>query len=221
MARDLVTVTPETPVAAAATTMARHRVRHLLVTAAGEPRRLLGVVSSHDLYLAAEAGVHPLSPRGQETGGRPVGALMTANPTTITPSTPLADAARILRDRKFGCLPVVDRGELVGVLSEHDVLRAFLRCTGADEPGWEVTCAAPDGSDPAGRLHAAGAAHGLRLDGLATFERDGQPLVLAHLAGRGDDALGAELWRCGLTLLRVRRTGRAAAPTAPAAAPRR
>jgi CBS domain-containing protein len=48
---------------------------------------------------------------------------MATDPVTTTPDTPLADAARVMLERKIGCLPVVEDGRLVGILTESDFLR--------------------------------------------------------------------------------------------------
>ncbi len=206
MARDLLTVGPDTSIEDAARRMAQRRVRHLLVVADDAPTHLLGIVSSHDLYLAAEAGVNPFSPRAIDGTRRAVGTIMTPHPMTIASTTPLAEAARILRDKKFGCLPVVDHGELVGVLTEHDILRAFLRWTAADQAGYEVTAVAAPGRDALGELNRLAAARRLAIVSAASFEHAGKPLLVLHLTGPRDDAFVDELWKCGHTILRVRVT---------------
>jgi CBS domain-containing protein len=45
---------------------------------------------------------------------------------TVTPETPVREAARLLRERKIGALPVVEDGRLVGVISTSDILEAFV-----------------------------------------------------------------------------------------------
>jgi CBS domain-containing membrane protein len=46
--------------------------------------------------------------------------------TTITPDLPLLEAARIMLDNKYGCLPVVEKGRLVGILTEADFTRLVV-----------------------------------------------------------------------------------------------
>ena len=48
---------------------------------------------------------------------------MTPEPLTIAPDAPVRTAVRLMRAEKIGCLPVVDDGQLVGLLSESDCLR--------------------------------------------------------------------------------------------------
>jgi nucleotide-binding universal stress UspA family protein/CBS domain-containing protein len=51
---------------------------------------------------------------------------MTENPVTVSPTTPLHDAARMLLEQKIDGLPVLEDGQLVGVITNSDIMRAFL-----------------------------------------------------------------------------------------------
>jgi acetoin utilization protein AcuB len=51
---------------------------------------------------------------------------MTEDVSTVSPTTPIHAAAQTLLERKVGALPVIDEGQLVGIISTTDVLRAFL-----------------------------------------------------------------------------------------------
>jgi acetoin utilization protein AcuB len=220
MARDLLTIGPTTTLSTAARRMAERRVRHLLVVDPPGSQHLVGLVSSHDLYLAADAGVKPTSPqalaRAASHGELAVASIMTPRPTTIASTTSIADAARLLRDKKFGCLPVVDRGELVGVLAEHDLLRAFLAMSGADQDGYEITCELAPGADVIGGIDELARQRGLHLGSMSSFELGGKRLGVVHFLGPQDDAFVDALWRSGHRILRVRATGRGVPSTIPA-----
>lgn len=212
MARDLITVTPDTPLHLASRLMADRKVRHLLVVAPADSRNLVGLVSSHDLFLAAESGINPFSPRAVDRLTQTIGEIMTAHPCSIPSNTSIGDAARILRDKKFGCLPVVDHGELVGILTEHDILRAFLRMSGADQPGYEVTCVVRDGDDVIGRTNALATGRRLCLTSTTVFEHEKKRYVVLHFVGQKDDTFVDALWRSGLLILRVRHNDDCHAP---------
>ncbi len=206
MATDLLTVTADTTVTSAARQMAQRRVRHLLVVAPDDDTQLVGLVSSHDLFLAAEAGIHPMSPRAVDREAPLVGEVMTPQPFTIASNTSIAAAARILHDHKFGCLPVVDRGRLVGILTEQDLLRAFLCMSGADQPGYEVTCVVAQDGDVLGDMNGIAALRGLRLTSASVFDHDGKRYAVVHFVGQRSDAFVEALWRCGHQILRVATT---------------
>ena len=103
--------------------MKQVRIRHLPVL--DEDGLLCGIVSQRDLFRGALL-------RALGYGSRAEGHLletmlvkdaMVENPLTTTPGTPLADAARLMAERKVGCLPVVDGEALVGILTEGDFVR--------------------------------------------------------------------------------------------------
>lgn len=206
MARDLLTVTPPTPLDIAGRSMAKRQVRHLLVVEREGSDRLVGLVSSHDLFLAADAGIHPFSPRAVESTTMTVADIMIADPCSIAPTTSITEAACILRDKKFGCLPVVDRGALVGILTEHDILRAFLRLSGADQPGYEVTCIVLDARDVLGEMHGIAAGYGLQIVSTNVFHHEGKRYGIVRFIGTRNDSFVDALWNCGHTILRVRQT---------------
>jgi acetoin utilization protein AcuB len=98
--------------------MRQKRIRHLVVTSG---RDVVGVVSDRDLK---EAG----SFRQVET----VGELMTSPVVTARPETTLRQAANLLRGRTIGCLPVLDEGRLLGIVTTTDLLELIGR--GAERP---------------------------------------------------------------------------------------
>ncbi|MBI1734311.1 MAG: CBS domain-containing protein [Candidatus Rokubacteria bacterium] len=121
MRRPALTIGWDEPVARAARLMDERHIRHLPVV--DVHRRLVGIVTDGDLReaLAAE-GVREAS---MAPATLIVGKTMTADVVAVTPSCPLADAVALMRDRKLSALPVVDHDEVVGILTEHDILRAF------------------------------------------------------------------------------------------------
>jgi acetoin utilization protein AcuB len=128
MSRSVVTVPRETLVPHAYQLMLRRGTRHLLVV--GEGRELLGILTEPDLRVRR--------PSGEADGSRPaaptrVEEIMTRSPVTVHPDQPATDAARLMLDHRVGALPVVEQGRAIGLVSEADVLQAFLRC--APEPG--------------------------------------------------------------------------------------
>ena len=98
------------------------RIRHLPILSRG---RLVGILSQRDLFRAAVSSVLQVArPTEREWLGKiPVAAVMTPDPFTVGPETSVRTAVAVMMERKIGCLPVVDRGQLVGIVSETDCLR--------------------------------------------------------------------------------------------------
>lgn len=114
MATDLFTVRPDDIVDFAATLMDWRRVRHIPVE--GDDGELVGLVSHRALLrLVAE---------GKIGGGQKVTVreIMTEEPVTINPDTSTVKAIRLMRESKVACLPVVENGKLLGLVTEHDLI---------------------------------------------------------------------------------------------------
>jgi CBS domain-containing protein len=98
-------------------------VRHMPVVRAG---RLVGVVSERDLLRAS---LSSLDPRRQERRAFleaiDISQVMSAPPVIVDSDARVEEAARIMADSKIGCLPVMRGEELVGLLTETDLLRYF------------------------------------------------------------------------------------------------
>jgi acetoin utilization protein AcuB len=131
MTADVYTASPTTTIAEALTITRTHRIRHLPVL---ENQDLVGLVTDRDLRLAmppiwAEQRDELHSALHQ----RRVGEFMLRSIITTTPTTPIEDAARLLYGHRIGCLPVLEDGLLMGILTETDVMRAFVELFGHGE----------------------------------------------------------------------------------------
>ncbi|MBI3961124.1 MAG: CBS domain-containing protein [Deinococcus sp.] len=130
MQREVVTVTRETPVSKATAILRLRGFRHLPVLEKGE---LVGVFSFTDACHSEESAGHrqycPYN-RGDEEmilDSLTVEEEMSKLVITTKPDAPASEAARLMADQKIGCLPVVDKGKLVGIITTTDILRAFAR----------------------------------------------------------------------------------------------
>lgn len=132
MTREVVTISPDAPFKHIEQLMHEHGISALPVV---DPEGgVVGVVSEADLLLRTEAEVS--EPRGltrdardRRTKGqaRTAAGLMSTPAISVTPSMPLAAAARLMRKRSVKRLPVVEHGRLVGIVSRADVLTSYLR----------------------------------------------------------------------------------------------
>ncbi|MCP3130042.1 CBS domain-containing protein [Shewanella sp. KJ2020] len=97
---------------------------HLLVV---DERKLEGVLSERDLLraISPNLGSSAETVKDLETLQKRVHQVMTRNPVTIASHINLDTATRILLEHNIGCLPVLEQGELVGIVTWKDLLRAY------------------------------------------------------------------------------------------------
>ena len=125
MTADPIGVPPDTSIVDARRLMDQARIRHLLVTRAGE---LLGIVTDRDVRLAMPSSATSLSAweLNYLLDKLSVAEVMTKTVITVGPERTAAEAARLMLDHTIGALPVVEDGRAVGIVTESDLLRAFV-----------------------------------------------------------------------------------------------
>lgn len=122
MTRSVRTISPNEPVAAAKAAMDEGGFRHLVVV--GDDGAIEGVLSHRDLFfgpLAWSIG-QGLAAYEKLLNSSRVKDVMHRDVVTVDPATPLPEAAALLRERKIGCLPVVEGERLLGLLTEGDLV---------------------------------------------------------------------------------------------------
>ncbi len=135
MTKDPVTAAPTMSVRDAWLLMKDRGIRHLPVA---DQCKLVGIITDRDLRLvlpspATSLEAHELNYLLDKL---PVSEAMTADPMTIGPSVPIAEAARLLMRARVGAFPVMDEGKLVGILTRQDALKAFLSHVEAEASQW-------------------------------------------------------------------------------------
>lgn len=120
------TVTPDTPLRTIIGIMKAGGYRQIPVLDKG---LLVGIVTDRDVRLVMNSPIvmHERSLEESLLSSVTVESVMTPNPVTVTPSTPAYQAAEMLSMYKFGALPVVDKGTLVGIITVTDFLDFFTR----------------------------------------------------------------------------------------------
>jgi CBS domain-containing protein len=131
MTREVASVRRNDQISIADDVMRLGRIRHTPVLD-DHSDDLVGIVSQRDLFRGALAGALGYGQHAQQKvmGMLVIKDIMATDPVTTTPDTPLADAARVMLERKIGCLPVVEDGRLVGILTESDFLRFVVEHAG-------------------------------------------------------------------------------------------
>ena len=137
MTREVIAINPETTIAEAAGLLARHRIRHLPVTASDG--KLVGIVTDRDIRSAMPSSVatgEEAEKERERVAQRQVKDIMTTKVVTVSPMNTLEDALLLMQQTKVGGFPVVDaHGLLLGIISIRDLMRAFINVLGIEEPG--------------------------------------------------------------------------------------
>ena len=137
MTTDVLSVDPHNSVATAIRLMRTGQLRRLPVVENG---RLVGIVTSGDVRRITGMSSVVRDPSGDNFLWQhiPVANVMTLDVITTSPDTPIADAARLMIERKIGGLPVVEQERLVGILTTSDLLEALIDCEHSAEPQAEL-----------------------------------------------------------------------------------
>lgn len=170
MTKNPIVINRETGVDDALRLMRDKNVRRLpVVDSSGS---LVGIVSDKDLYLASPSPATSLDifELRYLLSRLHVEKIMSTPVITVTPKTPLEEAARIMADKKIGGLPVIERDNLVGIITESDLFKIFVELLGARKRGVRVTVVAPDVKGQLATLTSAIAVKGGNIMALSTLE---------------------------------------------------
>jgi CBS domain-containing membrane protein len=141
MTREVLSVEQNQKLATADDIMRLGRVRHVLVV--DEEGSLQGVVSQRDLFHGGllRALGYGTRAKQQALDSLLVKEAMKADPIITTPDASLASAAGLMAQHKIGCLPVLEAGRVVGILTEGDfvLLAAGQKPSPAGEGKTQVT----------------------------------------------------------------------------------
>jgi CBS domain-containing protein len=125
MPRKMVTVSESDRLSTVEDIMTLGRVRHMPVVHGG---KLVGVVSERDLLRSSLSNLTEFGTEERRAFLHVVeiGRVMSTPAITIAPRNTVEEAARVMAEKKIGCLPVVDEDDmLLGLITETDVLRYF------------------------------------------------------------------------------------------------
>jgi len=121
MQKSVVTISASETLSTVEDIMTLGQVRHIPVVQAG---RLVGVVSHRDLLRASLSNLsnHRDDERRLFLHVVEIARVMSTPPIVVTPDVTVGEAALIMAERKIGCLPVLEDDELIGMITETDIL---------------------------------------------------------------------------------------------------
>ena len=145
MATEVVTMKHNESLDTAEEMMRMGRIHHVPVV---KDDRLVGILTHSDILKAQVSVFAELSVTEDRAIKQRITArqIMSTEVNTVTPETSALEAARTLRAHEFSSLPVIDKGKLVGILTERDFLDLVIRALTESESTAETKVEAPDNS---------------------------------------------------------------------------
>jgi acetoin utilization protein AcuB len=155
MTRNPVTIREDANIDDGLHLMRERKVRRLPVLDASG--RMVGIVSDKDLLHAAPSPATSLSVYELHylLAKLTIKQVMSSPVVSVSPDTPIEEAARIMADGKIGGLPVVEEDALVGIVTETDIFKILVELLGARASGLRLTVAAQDAKGGLARLTGA------------------------------------------------------------------
>jgi acetoin utilization protein AcuB len=158
----VITAPPQTDVAEALAILRTRGVRHLVIL---DGDALVGIVSDRDVKQAGALD--------ERLGRWTVGDIMSRSVITIEPSAPVEDAAQLMLTNTISALPVTDAGRLVGIVTETDVVRLFVKALGAGEPSSRIDVVIPPNVGALPDIVATAQAGGAPVSSVVTLPGSG------------------------------------------------
>jgi acetoin utilization protein AcuB len=195
--------------------MARRQFRHVPVVADnGEgTSKLVGMVTAADILHAFPPELNPFSASGPDmlatqtlkAHKMPVLAsdIMTRNPLSIAPEAPIEAAARIMRDRKIGALPVTREGVLMGLITKSDIFRALVDIFESAKVGARITFDISHGEDVFPLVAEIAARRKMRVVTFVSMQKHERPVCVVEVSGSAIDKMLDDVWKSHHRVLSV------------------
>lgn len=144
MSHPVITIQKDVPIQEALSMMKKERVRRFPVV--DRRGRMIGLVNENDIRNTSPSEATSLSiwEINYLLSKITVEKVMEKKVITVTPETPLEEAARIMADNAISGLPVMRDDKVVGIITETDLFKIFLEMLGAREPGIRLSALIPN-----------------------------------------------------------------------------
>ncbi len=205
MTTKVIMIDKNADILAARTLMVVNRFRHLPVV--DQNNTLAGIITDRDVRsaLSLERYNTPSETDAAcEISGIRVADVMTRDPVTIALDSTIQDALLLVRDYRVGAFPVVDEtGKLRGILSDSDLLHAFINVMGINEPGMLLGILVDEEMQEMQKIVDALIAEGISFGSIlvARHWKKGKRAVFPYLLSQNIATLKRRLTRLGFDLL--------------------
>lgn len=169
MRREVITISQDETILDAKHVMKENGIRRLPVV---ENNKLVGIITEKDIkeYSPSRASSLDVYELKRLLAKTLVKDAMNVNVITVHPETPIEKAALILRDKRFGGLPVInDAGELAGIITAIDLFDIFVESMGFSHQSTRIAIVLEDRKGALAEMTKIIDSHGLNIVSLATF----------------------------------------------------
>ena len=185
MTSDPVVITTDTSLKEALEIVRSKPFRHLPVL--DENGKLVGIVTEKSLVYASPTSTTALSVFEVDyiLSRTKVGQIIQGSVISAGPDWPIEEAARVMVDRRIGCLPVVEDDKLIGIISDTDIFRVFVEGMGGGHPSLRITVVVPEKVGSLARITSRVVALGGNIYSLGMFwgERPEDRVIVFRLEG--------------------------------------
>jgi len=205
MTGDVVSIGPETRVLEAFDLMKKYRIRHLPVV--DKDNCILGIVSDRDIRSAMPPpflGKEECEKAQERLSKLNVEYIMTKNVMSISTADTIQDALLLMYKVKVSAFPVVEPdGRLIGILTIHDIIRAFIKVLGIEEPGTLLGILVEDKQGQTKVIVDAITEEGIPFGSIlvARHWEDGKRAVFPYLLSTNVARIKKKFQKMGFTLL--------------------
>lgn len=206
MTRDLITIKPDTQITEAAFLMAVKHIRRLpVLEQQGSNTHPVGIITATDILHAYPPEVNPFAILARDADRVHVKAsdIMSRSLQSATPETPIEDAARIMQNKKISTLLVIQKGKLVGLITESDIFRAFLSILESTRGDVRITFEIKNNEDIFGMIAPIALRLGVRVVSLMSLHQDDRKVCVVRISGAKTQDMLNDLWKSGHTVLNV------------------
>lgn len=206
MARDLITINPETTVTEAATIMAAKHIRRLpIVENKGMINHPIGIITATDILHAHPPHVNPFTINVPDNPSSHItaGEIMSRNLQTIAPETPVEEAAQIMCSQKISTLLVIQKGRLTGLITESDIFRAFVGILDYPHAGVRITFELFKGEDFFRLIAPAALKWNVQITGLVSVQQGERRLCMVRATGSAVNKMLEDIWKSGHSVLNI------------------
>lgn len=205
MTPDPVVITTDTSLKEALEIVRSKPFRHLPVV--DENGKLVGIVTEKSLVYASPTSTTALSVFEVDyiLSRTKMGQIIQGSVISVGPDWPIEEAARVMVDRRIGCLPVIEDDKLIGIISDTDIFRVFVEGLGGGYPSLRITVVVPEKVGSLARITSRVVALGGNIYSLGMFwgERPEDRVIVFRLEGVGRETAVQALEADGIQVIHV------------------